>query len=47
MRRFSKVLAFAVACGAALVLTVRHGGDGMRVVGDNQLNAATKTRHQV
>ncbi|MBC8132269.1 MAG: PDZ domain-containing protein, partial [Deltaproteobacteria bacterium] len=43
MRRFSKVIAFGVACGAALVLTVRHGGDGIRVGSDNQLSAATKS----
>jgi carboxyl-terminal processing protease len=43
MRRFGKILAFMVACGAALVLTIRHGGDGLRVGGDNQLRAATRT----
>ena len=42
MRRFSKVIALVVACSAALLLTVRHGGDGLRVGSDNQLRAATK-----
>src|SRR6185312_1657529 len=43
MRRFSKVLAFSAACSAALILTVRHGGDGIRVGADSQLRAATRT----
>ena len=43
MRRFSKIIAFLVACSAALVLTIRHGSDGIRVGGDNQLRAATKS----
>ena len=42
MRRFSKVLAFSAACSAALILTVRHGGDGIRVGADSQLRAATR-----
>ena len=42
MRRFSKILAFTAACSAALVLTVRHGGDGLRVGADNQLRAAVR-----
>ncbi|HLK89432.1 MAG TPA: MXAN_5808 family serine peptidase [Polyangia bacterium] len=42
MRRFSKVLAFSAACSAALILTIRHGGDGIRVGADNQLRAATR-----
>jgi carboxyl-terminal processing protease len=42
MRRFSKVLAFTAACSAALVLTVRHGGDGLRVGADSQLRAAMR-----
>jgi carboxyl-terminal processing protease len=42
MRRFSKVIAFGVACGVALVLTIRHGGDGIRVGGDDQLRAAPR-----
>jgi carboxyl-terminal processing protease len=42
MRRFSKVLAFSAACSAALVLTIRHGGDGIRVTADSQLSAATR-----
>jgi carboxyl-terminal processing protease len=42
MRRFSKVIAFGVACSAALVLTIRNGADGVRVGGDNQLRAATR-----
>jgi carboxyl-terminal processing protease len=41
MRRFSKVLVFLAACVVALVLTVRHGGDGIRLGSDNQLRAAT------
>jgi carboxyl-terminal processing protease len=43
MRRFSKVLAFSAACSAALVLTVTHGGDGIRVGADNQLRAAVRS----
>jgi carboxyl-terminal processing protease len=43
MRRFSKVLAFSAACSAALILTIRHGGDGIRVGADSQLRAATRT----
>ena len=43
MRRFSKVLAFSAACSAALVLTIRHGSDGIRVGADSQLRAATRT----
>ena len=43
MRRFSKVLVFVAACVAALILTVRHGGDGIRVGGDAHLRAATRT----
>src|SRR5262245_23007831 len=43
MRRFSKILAFTAACSAALILTVRHGGDGIRVGADNQLRAAMRT----
>jgi carboxyl-terminal processing protease len=43
MRRFSKVLAFSAACSAALILTVRHGGDGIRVGADSQLRAATRS----
>src|SRR3954469_10556630 len=42
MRRFSKILAFTAACSAALILTVRHGGDGLRVGADNQLRAAVR-----
>jgi carboxyl-terminal processing protease len=42
MRRFSKVLTFSAACSAALVLTIRHGGDGIRVSADSQLRAATR-----
>ena len=43
MRRFSKVLAFFAACVAALILTVKHGGDGLRVGADSQLRAAVRT----
>jgi carboxyl-terminal processing protease len=43
MRRFGKILALTAACSAALVLTVRHGGDGIRVGGDSPLRAATRT----
>jgi carboxyl-terminal processing protease len=43
MRRFSKVLAFSAACSGALILTIRHGGDGIRVSADGQLRAATRT----
>jgi len=42
MRRFSKILAFTAACSAALILTVRHGGDGLRVGADSQLRAAVR-----
>jgi carboxyl-terminal processing protease len=43
MRRFSKILAFTAACSAALILTVRQGGDGIRVGADSQLRAAMRT----
>src|SRR4029077_14814790 len=43
MRRFSKILAFTAACSAALVLTVRHGGDGIRVGAGSQLRAAMRS----
>jgi carboxyl-terminal processing protease len=43
MRRFSKILAFIAACSAALILTVRHGGNGLRVGADNQLRAAVRS----
>src|SRR5882757_2196153 len=43
MRRFSKVFAFTVACSAALILTIRHGGDGIRVGADNTLRAAVRS----
>jgi carboxyl-terminal processing protease len=43
MRRFSKILAFTAACSAALVLTVRHGGDGIRVGAESQIRAAMRT----
>jgi carboxyl-terminal processing protease len=42
MRRFGKILALVGACTAALVLTVRHGGDGIRVGADSPLRAATR-----
>ncbi|HEY4184018.1 MAG TPA: MXAN_5808 family serine peptidase [Polyangia bacterium] len=42
MRRFSKVLIFLAACCAALVLTIRHGGDGLHVGADTNLRAATR-----
>jgi carboxyl-terminal processing protease len=42
MRRFSKVFALIVASATALVLTVRHGDDGIRVGSDSQLRAATR-----
>jgi carboxyl-terminal processing protease len=42
MRRFSKALAFIGACSAALILTVSHGGNGIRVGADSQLRAATR-----
>jgi carboxyl-terminal processing protease len=42
MRRFGKILALVAACSAALVLTIRHGGDGLRVGGDSPLRAATR-----
>jgi carboxyl-terminal processing protease len=42
MRRFGKILVLTAACTAALVLTIRHGGDGLRVGADNPLRAATR-----
>ncbi len=42
MRRFGKILALIAACSAALFLTIRHGGDGIRVGADNQLRAAVR-----
>ncbi|HXI57174.1 MAG TPA: MXAN_5808 family serine peptidase [Polyangia bacterium] len=36
-------MAFTVACSAALVLTIRHGGDGIRVGADNTLRAAVRS----
>src|SRR3569832_1138831 len=42
MRRFSKVLIFLAACCAALVLTIRQGGDGLHVGADPNLRAATR-----
>ena len=42
MRRFSKVLIFLAACAAALVLTIRQGGDGLHVGADPNLRAATR-----
>jgi carboxyl-terminal processing protease len=42
MRRFGKILALVGACTSALVLTVRHGGDGLRVGADSPLRAATR-----
>lgn len=42
MRRFGKILVLIAACSAALFLTVRHGGDGIRVGADNQLRAAVR-----
>ena len=42
MRRFSKILIFVAACGAALVLTIRQGGDGLHVGADPNLRAATR-----
>ncbi|HVZ72665.1 MAG TPA: MXAN_5808 family serine peptidase [Polyangia bacterium] len=42
MRRFGKLLAITVACSAALVLTIRHGGGGIRVGADSQLRAAVR-----
>jgi hypothetical protein len=41
MRRFGKILTFTAACSAALVLTVRHGGDGIHVA-DHQTHAAVR-----
>ena len=43
MRRFSKILAFTAACTAALVLTITHGGEGIRVGADNQIRAAMRS----
>src|SRR5260221_1805376 len=41
MRRFGKILVLTAACSAALVLTIRHGGDGIRVGAESPLPAAT------
>lgn len=42
MRRFSKVLALSVAILASLVLTVRHGGEGIRVGAEPPVRAALR-----
>src|SRR6266852_1196132 len=42
MRRFGKILVLTAACSAALVLTIRHGGDGIRVGAESPLRAATR-----
>jgi carboxyl-terminal processing protease len=42
MRRFGKILAITAACSAAVVLTIEHRGDGIRVGADNQLRAAMR-----
>ncbi len=42
MRRFGKILALVAACTAALILTIRHGGDGLRVGAESPLRAATR-----
>jgi carboxyl-terminal processing protease len=42
MRRFGKILVLTAACSAALVLTIRQSGDGIRVGADNQLRAAVR-----
>jgi carboxyl-terminal processing protease len=42
MRRFGKILALIAACTAALILTIRHGGDGLRVGAESPLRAATR-----
>jgi carboxyl-terminal processing protease len=43
MRRFGKLLVLVAACGAALVLTVKHRGDGLQLGADNPLRAATRS----
>src|SRR5258708_21586553 len=42
MRRFGKILVLTAACTAALVLTIRNGGDGIRVGAESPLRAATR-----
>jgi carboxyl-terminal processing protease len=42
MRRFGKLLVLVGACSAALLLTVSHQGNGIRVGADTQLRAATR-----
>jgi carboxyl-terminal processing protease len=42
MRRFGKILALMAAMTAALVLTIRHGRDGLRVGAESPLRAATR-----
>lgn len=42
MRRFGKTLAFSAACTLALVLTIRHSGDGLRLDASSQLRAAIR-----
>jgi carboxyl-terminal processing protease len=42
MRRFAKLIALVVASATALLLTVRHGSEGIRVDGNNPLRAATR-----
>lgn len=42
MRRFAKLFALLVASATALLLTVRHGNEGLRVDGNSPLRAATR-----
>ncbi len=42
MRRFAKLIALVVASATALLLTVRHGTEGIRVDGNSPLRAATR-----
>jgi carboxyl-terminal processing protease len=42
MRRFAKLFALVVASVTALLLTVRHGNEGIRVDGNSPLRAATR-----
>jgi len=42
MRRLRKVLVIVAACLGALLLTVKHGGDGLRLGAEPHLRAATR-----
>src|SRR5687768_6545 len=43
MRRFRKSLAFAGACALALILTIQHRGEDVRLPSDAPLTAAVRS----